>query len=205
MRSLLLAAIALIALTGTSKAITFRSLEPPYSVTGFFGFSPGQEPTSIRHEFFSDADMLGFATRRYYFDETVPVGTSITRSLLGADLAYFSQLLTDGDWDYIELFNTVDGNGAGYANDEQSIFGLWPKIDLAGYVIESISYGFSSWWGTWVDPDSHQEWATLWVDQHLTVHARGVDDPHPVPEPATLALLGMGVLGVGAVRRRRNT
>ncbi len=58
--------------------------------------------------------------------------------------------------------------------------------------------------GFYVSPGDTSAYAADWsIGPEFTNYAFLVADPTPMPEPATMALFGTGLLGLGLVRRRR--
>lgn len=78
-----------------------------------------------------------------------------------------------------------------------STFGLsesWLHFDLVALVTDS--QGNQNWVSTWeINPGSHD---TTWM-------ATGGTGPlgNPLPAPATIALMGLGLIGLGATKRRK--
>lgn len=109
-------------------------------------------------------------------------------------------------------FNLVDNSSSIYA----SALNVTPSTAVASYFIVKNSktwalFGNESKMNFAVfdasDPDlaglkfNSKNPADAWVISHLTVFADGTT----VPEPSILALMGLGLLGVGLMRRRKRT
>lgn len=75
--------------------------------------------------------------------------------------------------------------------------------NLIGFTLIS---GISS--GTWTSPFTDPPFAGVSGTKdvsHFTIFKRGGDEPPPdISEPATLGLLGLGLLGIAIMRRRRS-
>lgn len=67
-------------------------------------------------------------------------------------------------------------------------FGISSGVLDAGGVLELVVNGTPGW--------------DLQLDAFGLAYNDPVVTPNPIPEPATLALVGLGLLGAGALRRR---
>ena len=87
-------------------------------------------------------------------------------------------------------------------NGVEDITFTYGELDLPAFVLDDLTVGANDISGTVGDPYYYNGAGTLpAVGTDLRVTTR--DLPVAVPEPATLALLGAGLLGVIAVRKRR--
>ena len=127
------------------------------------------------------------------FDEnldTTSVGTTFTYDS-GADFDGAVEVLTDGLLGAIFAYFPISGGTGIFENSLFSAVSLNGE-DLGGYVIDSLQWTIDSYVF-----DSSTEMVSL--QSTLTVNGTLTT----VPEPGTLALLCIGLLGMGAARRRK--
>jgi hypothetical protein len=159
-------------------------------------------------------------------DATVLAGTSCqyVSPLSNSYVANTTLINNEGffgftNWNYLEQqtnANALSGtwsltsNGAvpfSTANDYMIAFKDGSGTSVIGFYINDLLYSS----GTWESPFRNPPFTALGADQikdvsHYSIFYRNADTPDPpqeIPEPGTLALLGMLLIGAGVTRRGR--
>lgn len=118
----------------------------------------------------------------------------------GMDLSGFLLTVTEGDEEDAYLFSyilTVPAEFVGTVVDWVLVIKQANNSTIA-YLFEDVTLGIDGGFNNfWLNPQGRE----VNDYSHATGFIRG-DEPQ-LPEPTTLALLGLGLLGLGAVRRRR--
>ena len=119
------------------------------------------------------------------------------------DFADVASLLTNGEDNQMSFALGGSEGGVILGQSESDFFtGLDPRlgVDLFGYEVTRITFRIDHL-AFLPDVDSSREGAGD-IEGRFTYGFEG-EPPPPIPEPATLALVGSGVLGLAAKRNRR--
>jgi hypothetical protein len=116
-----------------------------------------------------------------------------TTSAAGETLQLFSVLVDEGGG-FEEIYNFTGPALIGDPANAGNGFGDWllGPIDLSSFAADALVKFHAVWDG-----------ATGGAESFFLVDVNA--PPPPVPEPGTLFLMGVGLLGVGFLRRRRNS
>ena len=135
-------------------------------------------------------------------DETDTAGSG-TGTFGGINFTLSSTAGTSGSW----TLTGVDTNGAGTPPDLPLFF------DFVGMLKGSDSYALYLFDDVKFDGNDGGSWTISFLNNggqipalsHLNLYIREGDDPgQEIPEPGTLALLGLGLIGISTLRRRKN-
>ena len=132
----------------------------------------------------------------------IGAGTGLGKSSAG-DLAFNGGVLyesvTDGAASYLASIDPVTGSGTliGQMATDAGVFGLVTGNDGALYAVDGQNV-FTVNTG-----DGSLTLASNYTGQGLGIAFGAAADQESVPEPATMMLLGAGLVGLGVMRRRR--
>ncbi|PLX89338.1 MAG: hypothetical protein C0618_01430 [Desulfuromonas sp.] len=145
------------------------------------------------------------------------------------DVVNAQTFFTFTDWEYLQKVEAPDGDG-GTAVTETNLDYGWTVTPDGGWATSSGTWAFSTdVWNDFNDvmivlKDGNidnvyfsgyllssfiQPTAGLWNTggrdiSHLTLYARGGDEPPPIPEPGTIFLVAAGLAGIYGFRRKLN-
>jgi len=155
----------------------------------------------------------GIVENLQFADDGSGILTITAASTNGIDIAFTNAIQADSvDLDYgnivIDLTGTVS-EGAGFSlldifgaenvvfdNEENAVIIHFDIADVFG-TLASFTIGGQTFY------DAGADWSFVYTDRWYGITADGTWVASDVPEPATLAIIGLGLAGLGLARRRR--